>query len=446
MAKELNIASSLLASGKKNEKSAVGAPSQRTQSSRKGKKAWRKHIDLDAVEQDLEEKRAEERITGSTLQQKTNDELFQVDVIGDEGVRQRQPKVSFSQLTSAKILAQRSAVPAVTTRATSSATLKRKKLSHEEKDRLLRIGKRPRRGPFNVVMDHTVAGEGSAMMEVTEAVKNSGKYDVWQEEGDETEDEIPPPVPHPREHIVLSAVPSPHEGTSYNPPVTAHEELLRSAHEKEEHRVRKAEELSKTKEKIVQARHDALGGANAGVPAGMTVQEIIDEDETEDDLDGVLPTKKVPERKTKKERRKAEKRLAEKRALAEKVAQKRFLASVHAAKSMRKTLSKDVAERERQRLERHQQALHEKLKKGLAGQRLGRHVVPEGEVDVQLGEDLTESFRALKPEGNLFKDRFLSMQQRALIEPRVPVLPTKRKHRIKEYEKHAFKRFDREQA
>ena len=64
MAKELNPRSSMLASKKKHEKSVVGAPSQRTQSSRKGKKAWRKHIDLDDVEQGLEEMRVEERVTG----------------------------------------------------------------------------------------------------------------------------------------------------------------------------------------------------------------------------------------------------------------------------------------------------------------------------------------------------------------------------------------------
>jgi nucleolar protein 53 len=87
------------------------------------------------------------------------------------------------------------------------------------------------------------------------------------------------------------------------------------------------------------------------------------------------------------------------------------------------------------------QILAEKLKKqGLAGQKLGKHKVPESNVVVQLGEDLTESFRALKvctycvlfpsykltyhpqPEGNLFRDRFQSLQQRALIEPRVPVV------------------------
>lgn len=73
--------------------------------------------------------------------------------------------------------------------------------------------------------------------------------------------------------------------------------------------------------------------------------------------------------------------------------------------------------------------------------RIGRHKVPEREVDVQLGEDLSESLRALKvnstyfkhqstglliilmqPEGNLFRDRFQSLQQRALVEPRVPVM------------------------
>jgi len=66
--------------------------------------------------------------------------------------------------------------------------------------------------------------------------------------------------------------------------------------------------------------------------------------------------------------------------------------------------------------------------------------VREGEVDVQLGEELSESLRGLQTEGNLFRDRFLNMQQRALIEPRVPVLPKKRKQ-IVEYEKHAWKRF-----
>lgn len=47
-----------------SKKSAVGAPSQYNQSSRKGKRAWRKNVDIGDVEQTLEELRAEERVVG----------------------------------------------------------------------------------------------------------------------------------------------------------------------------------------------------------------------------------------------------------------------------------------------------------------------------------------------------------------------------------------------
>jgi len=42
----------------------VGAPSQQKQPSRKGKRAWRKNVDIDEVEEKLEELREEERILG----------------------------------------------------------------------------------------------------------------------------------------------------------------------------------------------------------------------------------------------------------------------------------------------------------------------------------------------------------------------------------------------
>ena len=77
----------------------------------------------------------------------------------------------------------------MTSRATSSTPSKRKKISHEEKDRLLRIGKRPRRGPFNAIIDATEAGAGSALLEMTEAVKQIGKCDVWQEAQKGSEEE-----------------------------------------------------------------------------------------------------------------------------------------------------------------------------------------------------------------------------------------------------------------
>ncbi|GBE83516.1 Ribosome biogenesis protein [Sparassis crispa] len=432
------------AKGQKVPGSSVGAPAQRNQSSRKGKRAWRKNVDLEEVEEGLEEARAEERVAGGIVKDKTNDQLFLIDVKGDERVRKSLPRFSTSLLTSAKILAQRSAFPAVFSRTTTTvAAGVKRKLTHEEKGRLLRMGKRVRRGPFNAMIDPTEFGSGSAMLEVSEAARKSGGYDVWDEELAEGTKVKHPNTPHPRSHITLSAVPTPHEGTSYNPLVTSHQELLRTAHEIEERRLKDAEALEAAKAKVLGGLVEA--GADAeDVAPGMTVDEHAEEHSDQDgsEAEPRLPAK-MPRRKTKQERRKAERRLAEQRALTEKAAKKRMLTSIDSAKALRKAMGRKLATRQRLR-EQRQAALREKLAKGLGGQKLGKHKVPEGNVDVQLGEDLTESLRALKPEGNLFRDRFLSMQHRALIEPRVPVLPKKRKIKVKEYEKHAFKRFDRE--
>ena len=49
---------------KKTVHSSVGAPSQHNQASRKGKRAWRKNVDIGDVEEGLEGLRAEERVTG----------------------------------------------------------------------------------------------------------------------------------------------------------------------------------------------------------------------------------------------------------------------------------------------------------------------------------------------------------------------------------------------
>ena len=93
---------SVLKSKKKSTAaSTVGAPAQHNQSSRKGKKAWRKNVDIEDLEEKLESLREEERTLGcvsffsshhrysqvyhsSTLQKKTDSELFVVDTKGDD--------------------------------------------------------------------------------------------------------------------------------------------------------------------------------------------------------------------------------------------------------------------------------------------------------------------------------------------------------------------------
>jgi nucleolar protein 53 len=78
----------------------TGAPAQLSQSSRKGKRAWRKNVDIGDVEERMESLREEERVLGCVwiiffiyliilfssgpLHTKTNDQLFSVDTTGDE--------------------------------------------------------------------------------------------------------------------------------------------------------------------------------------------------------------------------------------------------------------------------------------------------------------------------------------------------------------------------
>ncbi|KAJ7881152.1 ribosome biogenesis protein Nop53/GLTSCR2 [Mycena leptocephala] len=434
---------------KKSTRSSLGAPSQHNQPSRKGKKAWRKNVDLQEVEEGMEGLRAEERATGTYLHKQQDDQLFVIDVKGDEKLRSSLPKYKASELTSTKILAQRSAVPAVVSRTT--AQKRKSPLSSEDKNRLLRISKRPRKGPFNSVVDPTEFGAGSATFELSEAVKNSGAYDAWAppEEVQEIPDGLETVQPkkvkvpvhgHPRDKIEVPAILEPHQGTSYNPPADAHQELLLKAYDIEEKRVEKAAKLAETKTKIEKATVDATDGT-LGVPPGMKLDDVVPVEEDEDPATTEATPKKMPQRKTKAQRNKAAKILAQKRALTEKARKKNELAVINSFKLLRRTANKTLSARE-QAHELRRAALQEKLKRGLAGQKLGKHKVPEEEVDVQLGEDLSESLRALKPEGNLFRDRFTSLQQRALIEPRVPVLPKRRRNRIIEYEKHAWKRFE----
>ena len=67
-----------------------------------------------------------------------------------------------------------------------------------------------------------------------------------------------------------------------------------------------------------------------------------------------------------------------------------MLASVDSAKALRKAIARNLATRERLRAQRQAQ-LQEKLKQGIAGQKIGKQKVNEGEIDVQLGEEISRS-------------------------------------------------------
>jgi nucleolar protein 53 len=73
-----------------------------------------------------------------------------------------------------------------------------------------------------------------------------------------------------------------------------------------------------------------------------------------------------------------------------------MMAVIPSAKSLRRSNALVATAREKEHAKRHLEMQQKLRQHGLAGQRLGKHKVPEGKVDVQLGEELSESLRALK--------------------------------------------------
>ena len=116
----------------------------------------------------------------------------------------------------------------------------------------------------------------------------------------------------------------------------------------------------------------------------------------------------VPDRKTKSQKNKAKRSLAEVCSIPcpsttlifvfveTRAERKRMMASISNARILRRSTARLLSEQEKKHLER-RLTLEEKMRtQVLAGQKLRKHKVPRGEVEVQLREDSSESLRGLK--------------------------------------------------
>ena len=65
--------------------------------------------------------------------------------------------------------------------------------------------------------------------------------------------------------------------------------------------------------------------------------------------------------------------------------------------------------------------------------------LPIAPLELQLSDELAESLRLLKPEGNLFRDRYRSLVERGIVEPRFAPNKKGRKYALKYVEKYDYK-------
>ena len=334
------------------------------------------------------------------------------------------------------MLNERSAVPSLTSRATPSSKAKGKgKISASEKARLRSIARKSA-----IASDGT--GKGSADIKTTAAVTS----DPWAETapvvipGGYAEETLVKRIPkapktlaRQRENYLSSQVEGkrglelPDEGTSYNPAEAAHARLIELAVEEEKAAIRREEaeaERIATLGEVVNARRQPVEGDEYAPGMQVGPGEIGSDDESDSDVEDKPSTSKAKANQRKTQAQRNKKRRAKELARLEAIekTQKRLAKSIGSPPNVQSSIEAEAKRlAEAQRLA--QLAKKERERLGLeGGEKIGRHRVPKSKVTVQLGEDLAESLRQVKPEGNLFKDRFLALQKKSLIEPRVPQL------------------------
>ncbi|KAL2817384.1 ribosome biogenesis protein Nop53/GLTSCR2 [Aspergillus granulosus] len=415
----------------------VRAPQQYSQPSRKGKKAWRKNVDVTEVQEGLRLLKDEE-IKGGVLAEKPSEELFVIDTKGSSEIRDAYRKQHKKILKSEEILAQRSAIGAVDTRKRGSSkvtdgviepsTKKHKSdwVSKKEWQRLKQVAK-----------------EGNPLGKSSDG----GFYDPWADEADPTPLDDPQfdylekpkpkvapdtlkqaPVSLAANGKAVKSVQTPTAGTSYNPTFEEWDQLLQEQGQKavEEEKKRLEEERKEAERQrlIDQAQNEDSDAKSDDESAWEGFESEYEKPE--------WLNKKRPERKTKAQRNKIKRRKeAERQAKWEEQKKK---------KEDQVTQAKAIAERLKEQESQlasdgdgddsSDEGDDTTLRRKPFG---GKLKAPEKPVEVVLPDELQDSLRLLKPEGNLLDDRFRTLIVQGKLEARKPISqPRKAKREVTE--------------
>ncbi|KAK3906010.1 ribosome biogenesis protein Nop53/GLTSCR2 [Staphylotrichum tortipilum] len=424
-------------------------PQQHKQPSRKGKKAWRKNVDISEIQQGLEELN-DQIIKGGVIAEKESSELFTLDVVGDVELTKRFSKHIKKGLKADEIIAQRSAVPAVSLRKRAGdkttdgiLPVKRQRTTYVTHKELTRIKK---------VAD----GHHEQTVAVVDA-----EYDVWDEpQPDPKEEEeeqvsflrkvekVKKPKSLAQQPISLAAsgkaipaVPKPKGGHSYNPAFNDYQGRLIEETEKVVDAERKRlDELEAERIKLEAAARSGAEAEAAEARADLSEWEDDSAWEGFESAGEELSVKaKRPRRKTQAERNRIKRRKEEEQKAKHEAAMKRKRSQEERIKQ----IALEVAEKERQ-MELEKVEMSDASEDGddleLRRRQLGKFKLPEKDLELVLPDELQDSLRLLKPEGNLLKDRYRSMLVRGKMESRRKI-PFRKQARTKVTEKWTYKDF-----
>ncbi|POS88407.1 hypothetical protein EPUL_000056 [Erysiphe pulchra] len=404
-------------------------PKQYTQRSRKGKKAWRKNIDSTEIQNGLEELR-EELIQGGVISEKKSEDLFTIDKYGDISIPKKLNIKVSKKLKATEIISQRSSLPAV---------IIRKRPSEKTSNGIIQ----PKRQRISYVPHKEVARLKSiAAGHPTKQVSNvkEATYDVWNVSSDEDTTYLSPqfsflekkkkkkaPITLKKTPISLSAsgkqipaVEKPSGSYSYNPSAIEYTERLQALGQREV-------EAEKSRLRAAEAERILLEAAAKSAAEAGIAKERADLSEWEEDSawegfesgaeDNKLTVKR-PERKTQAQRNKIKRRKEEERRAKMEYAIKKKNEQVAQAIKLAKELDKKNKQQQLEAVSS-DDGLSDNFE--TRRRKLGNFKLPEKNLEIVLPDELQDSLRLLKPEGNLLKERYRSLLVRGKVECRKPI-------------------------
>ncbi|KAJ3665022.1 hypothetical protein Zmor_000542 [Zophobas morio] len=421
--------------------------------SKKSKLSWRKHVNINDVEEFLEDQRLEERL-GPPLETLTDDQLFKVDVEPSKQTvssKERKRKRFLEPPRCFAVLQPHTKVPdpirkrnRVRTKEERKNDLIKKKEAenrakgiwkHRElqaiRDQKVNEERKqndPKRGEFvqNIwdaddqltenngwfsknTVKHNLAGTGK----IRKTVKDLKKI----------------------KSSVLPTIEMPHPGMSYNPSYDDHQDLLKTVAEKEMKIIKEEEHLNRVTRdmfsKVTAKKRDSMWLQE--MSQGLQSASTNDNDNESDSEYKALNPPTKNKKKTLQQRRKQQEQMQlELLKRAAKLSKKK-ISDIHQLKTLNKQIDKTESKAKILRERR----LKNLLLKKKEPKRLSAIKFEETELDFNMGPDITGNLRSLKKEGNLLTERFKSLQKRNVIEP--SVRRRRKKSKVKVYTKPGHK-------
>lgn len=412
--------------------------------SKKTKASWRKHTDIQDVEDFLEEQRTQERI--GTFSEKKDEDLFEVDT-------------SSSTLPKKKALTEKQKRKANALKPLKSLS-GLENTSKVQDPIVKRNHVRPRKNGRNIeeeirqpktqkqIQANKDRSKFYDKLEKRLSRKKQPKefsWDIWKEE--DVRDREPTlkdtwvskdlalytlrnigkgtiKVHDSVRHKTTKAkkFEPPHPGMSYNPSYEAHQDLLKQVMTKEE-------ELIKVEKHLKRVTTDMFSKVTAEERDRLRVKEMSsglpeNDEEQENNVDGTDEKPYQPvnapvenKKKSKKQRRKQKEQKLLTNELKRKKELKKQAADVHRIKKLKLEIEEEAEQLNQLKKRR---KLADKKKK-FETKRLGRLKFKEPDVDVQMPEDIVGNLRNVKVESSLLVDRYKNFQKRNILPTSVEV-------------------------